>query len=92
MDINFSKEPSKELSQEQAREFLISISNNSPDIIKVVDLDVASEFKSVDGVVMSNGYGADDKYRSELLSISNEESPDIKILLNSEFNGDISVN
>ncbi|KAJ7944621.1 Dna replication complex gins sld5 [Quillaja saponaria] len=53
MDNNFSKTPSKELSEEQAREILIAISNSQPD--KVPDLDFASEFKSVDGIVMSNG-------------------------------------
>ena len=69
---SFSKEESKEV----ARETLIAISNALPE--KTPDLDCASEAKKVDGVAALNTDG-DDKYRTELISISYVDSPDIKI-------------
>ncbi|KAK7263327.1 hypothetical protein RJT34_30915 [Clitoria ternatea] len=71
-----SKSPSKKESKEVARESLIAISNTSPD--KILDSDSVSEIKKSDGVAMPN-FDQDDKFRSELISISYAESPDAKI-------------
>ncbi|KAK7330874.1 hypothetical protein VNO77_25080 [Canavalia gladiata] len=71
-----SKSPSNEESKEVARESLIAISNTSPD--KILDSKSASESKKSDGVVMPN-CDRDDRFRSELISISYVESPDVKI-------------
>lgn len=73
MDSNSS---SKKESTEVARESLIAISNYSPD--KILDSNSVSENKKSDGVAMPN-CDQDDKFRSELISISYAESPDVKI-------------
>ncbi|GMY29800.1 hypothetical protein FCV25MIE_25042 [Fagus crenata] len=72
MDIKAS---CKEVSEELARELLIAISYSLPD--QVLELNsVPENFNSVDNVVVSNNDGAE-KYRSELISISYVQSPDI---------------
>lgn len=64
----------KEVSDELARELLIAISYPVPD--QVLDL---SFLPVVDRVVVANGDGdGHEKYVSELTSISNVQSPDIK--------------
>lgn len=62
----------KEVSDELARELLIAISYPVPD--QVLDL---SFLPLVDRVVVAHGDGHE-KYVSELMSISNVQSPDIK--------------
>lgn len=71
-----NKSPSKKATKEIARELLIAISNSLPD--KIVESTCGSEIKKADGVAVANGDG-DDKFRSELISISYAESPDVKI-------------
>ncbi|KAE9607394.1 hypothetical protein Lal_00026568 [Lupinus albus] len=71
-----NKSPSKQESKDVARESLIAISNASPE--KVLDSNSALESKKSDVVSVTNSDG-DDKFRSELISISYEESPDAKI-------------
>ena len=72
-----SKSPSKKESTEvAARESLIAISNTSPDTI--VDSKTVSESKKSDGIVLPN-YDQDEQCRSDLISISYVESPDVKI-------------
>ncbi|KAJ1428935.1 hypothetical protein SESBI_08651 [Sesbania bispinosa] len=71
-----SKSPSKKESTEVARESLIAISNSSPD--KILDSNSVAESKKSDGVALPN-CDRDDKFRSELISISYVESPDVKI-------------
>ncbi|OIW21577.1 hypothetical protein TanjilG_06354 [Lupinus angustifolius] len=71
-----NKSPSKQESKDVARESLIAISNSSPE--KVLDSNSALESKKSDGVAVTNSDG-DEKFRSELISISYEESPDVKI-------------
>ncbi|KAI4308347.1 hypothetical protein L6164_031430 [Bauhinia variegata] len=78
-----NKSPSKKDSEEVVRESLIAISNASPDT--VLGLNFASESKKEDGVAVSNNDG-DDKFRSELISISNAESADNKAV---DFNGSL---
>lgn len=63
----------KEVSDELARELLIAISYPVPD--QVLDL----SFVPRDRVLVANGDG-DEKYVSELMTISNVQSPDIKNL------------
>ncbi|KAG5040523.1 hypothetical protein JHK82_012646 [Glycine max] len=70
-----NKSPSKE-SKEETRESLIAISNSLPD--KTLESKSALESKKSDGVAMQNR-DQDDKFRSELISISYAESPDEKI-------------
>ncbi|CAI0418473.1 unnamed protein product [Linum tenue] len=66
--------PCKEVSEEVARESLIAISYSVPD--KDTDSEALSS-SNKDGVAadMSNGGGVD-KYMSELISISDYQSPD----------------
>lgn len=71
-----NKSPSKKASKEVAREVLIAISNSLPD--KAVESNCGSEIKKADAVALVNG-DVDDKFRSELISISYEDSHDIKI-------------
>ncbi|XP_073219476.1 uncharacterized protein [Cicer arietinum] len=72
-----SKSPSKKESTDQvARESLIAISNTSPD--KILDSNSVSESKKSDGGVLPN-CDQDEQFRSELISISYSESPDVKI-------------
>ncbi|KAL1354485.1 hypothetical protein HN51_068296 [Arachis hypogaea] len=71
-----SKLPSNKASKEVARELLIAISNALPD--KNKDSNFVSEDKKADGFAMPNG-DLGDKFRSELISISYAESPDVKI-------------
>ncbi|KAK7367681.1 hypothetical protein VNO80_09699 [Phaseolus coccineus] len=73
MDI---KSPSKKAPEELSRELLIAISDCLPD--KILDSDIVTESDDADG------FGRpivdwDDKFRSELISISYVESPDVKI-------------
>ncbi|ONI06115.1 hypothetical protein PRUPE_5G041600 [Prunus persica] len=63
----------KEVSDELARELLIAISHPVPD--QVLDL----SFVPRDRVLVANGDG-DEKFVSELMTISNVPSPDIKNL------------
>ncbi|KAG2408470.1 uncharacterized protein HKW66_Vig0032920 [Vigna angularis] len=63
-------------SKEVARESLIAISNSLPE--KTLDSNSVSESKKSDGVAMPSR-DKDDKFRSELISISYAESPDLKI-------------
>ncbi|KAK2410228.1 hypothetical protein QL285_045602 [Trifolium repens] len=72
-----SKSPSKkETTEVAARESLIAISNTSPD--KILDSNSVSDSKKSDGVVLPN-CDQDEQFRSELISISYAESPDIKM-------------
>jgi len=72
-----SKSPSKKESSEvAARESLIAISNTSPD--KILNSNSVSESKKSDGAVLPN-CDQDEQFRSELISISYAESPDVKI-------------
>lgn len=71
-----SKSPVDKATKEVARELLIAISNSSPD--KIVELNCGSEVKKADGVAVANG-DVHDRFRSELISISYAESPDVKI-------------
>ncbi|BFG31087.1 hypothetical protein Pyn_09250 [Prunus yedoensis var. nudiflora] len=63
----------KEVSDELARELLIAISYPVAD--QVVDL----SFVPRDSVLVANG-DEDEKYVSELMTISNVQSPDVKNL------------
>ncbi|QCD91464.1 hypothetical protein DEO72_LG4g2429 [Vigna unguiculata] len=70
------KSPSKKASEELARELLIAISDSLPD--KILDSDIVPESEEADGFARPN-VDWDDKFRSELISISYVESPDVKI-------------
>jgi len=70
-----NRSPAKE-SKEVARESLIAISNSLPE--KTLDSNFVSESKKSDGIAIPNR-DKDDKFRSELISISYAESPDLKI-------------
>lgn len=70
-----STSPSKKASTEVARESLIAISYS---LAELQDFNFASESKTADGVAVSNCEG-EDKFRSELISISYTESHDAKI-------------
>lgn len=67
-----SKSPIK-ASEELARESLIAISDSLPD--KILDSDFVPESKDADGFASD----WNDKFRSELISISYVESADVKI-------------
>lgn len=72
-----SKSPSIKASEELARELLIAISDSLPD--KTLESDfVPEESKDANGSARTNG-DWDDKFRSELISISYVESPDVEI-------------
>ncbi|KOM44894.1 hypothetical protein LR48_Vigan06g020000, partial [Vigna angularis] len=72
-----SKSPSKKASEELSRELLIAISDALPD--KFLDSDIVPESgEDADGFARPN-VDWDDKFRSELISISYVESPDVKI-------------
>lgn len=72
-----NKAPCKEVSEELFRELLIGISNSLPE--KVAELNsVAESCKSVDSFVASNGEEPEN-YRSELISISYEQTTDVKV-------------
>ncbi|RZC30880.1 hypothetical protein D0Y65_002093 [Glycine soja] len=71
-----NKSPSNKASEELARELLIAISDSLPD--KTLDSDFVPESKDADSFARPNG-DWDDKFRSELISISYVESPDVKI-------------
>lgn len=74
MDIRV---PCEDVSEELTRELLIAISYSVPE--KDFDLDLPPEkLSNVDGVSVLNG-DITDHYRSELISISNEQSVDVKI-------------
>ncbi|OIV93415.1 hypothetical protein TanjilG_02952 [Lupinus angustifolius] len=70
-----NKSLSKQESKELARESLIAISNASPET--VLDSNSALETKTSDVVAVTNLEG-DDKFRSELISISYAESLNVK--------------
>ena len=73
-----NKVPGKEDSLELARELLIGISNITPE--EVPSLNCTPEgFLDTNGVAVSDGDWAE-KFRSELISISYEQSPDGKVL------------
>ncbi|KAF3449476.1 hypothetical protein FNV43_RR10204 [Rhamnella rubrinervis] len=66
------------VSEELTRELLIAISYSVPE--KVFDCNLSSEnFSRVDGLVVSNGDLVAEKYRSELISISYVDAPDLKV-------------
>ncbi|XVE65257.1 hypothetical protein DITRI_Ditri07aG0166600 [Diplodiscus trichospermus] len=70
-----SKVPSDKVTQELARELLIAISYSVPD----TDLNSDHASKNIaNGAVVANADEAE-KYRSELISISNAESPDAQV-------------
>jgi len=71
-----SKSASKKVPEELARELLIAISDSLPD--KILDSDIVPESEDADGFGRPN-VDWDDKFRSELISISYVESPDVKI-------------
>lgn len=65
------------VSEELTRELLIAISYTVPE--KVIDFNLSLEnFSHVDGFMVSNGDLVAEKYRSELISISYVEAPDLK--------------
>ncbi|KAL2348254.1 hypothetical protein Fmac_002254 [Flemingia macrophylla] len=71
-----SKSPSKKASEDLARELLIAISDCVPD--KILDSDPVPETNEADGFARANS-DWDDKFRSELISISYVEFPDVEI-------------
>ncbi|KAL4298423.1 hypothetical protein GQ457_12G001470 [Hibiscus cannabinus] len=74
-----SKVPSQKVTQELARELLIAISYSVPD----TDPNSNSASKIVDGTNGAVAANVDEveKYRSELISISDDQSPDAQIML-----------
>nr|DAD18177.1 TPA_asm: hypothetical protein HUJ06_019640 [Nelumbo nucifera] len=70
--------PGKEVSQELARESLIAISQSIPDKVLVSEL-YSENLNNKNVVEVEESDGAE-KYRSELISISYMQSPDIKTL------------
>ncbi|TMW93816.1 hypothetical protein EJD97_011112 [Solanum chilense] len=71
------KESGKEISEEVTRESLIAISYSEPERDPSVEsVPVNSNYENV---VKSLNDARDDKYRSELISISYEESPDTEV-------------
>lgn len=71
-----SRSTCDKVSEELTRELLIAISYSVPE--KVFDFNLPSENCSpVDGLVMANGDPVAEKYRSELISISYVEAPDL---------------
>lgn len=72
MDIEV---PSRPISKELARELLISISYSVPEAAKRSEL-LSGSSNCSNGAVLSNGDWAE-KYRSELISISYVQSPDM---------------
>lgn len=67
------------VSEELARELLMGISCSLPQ--KLLNLDnVPENFDRVDCIPVGNGDG-DEKYRSDLISISYIQSPDVNIVL-----------
>ncbi|XWS49600.1 hypothetical protein CRYUN_Cryun12cG0017100 [Craigia yunnanensis] len=74
MDV---KVPSDKVTQELARELLIAISYSVPD----TDLNSDHAPKNVDGANGAAVANADEaeKYRSELISISDAQSPDAQV-------------
>ncbi|KAF8107024.1 hypothetical protein N665_0128s0006 [Sinapis alba] len=77
------EQPSNDISQEQARESLIAISYTSPEEVEEDSL-TYSDVKPVvtttttNGVTKTNSEAAE-KLRSELISISYDESPDVTV-------------
>ncbi|KAK8709409.1 hypothetical protein V6N13_060425 [Hibiscus sabdariffa] len=72
-----SKVPSQKVTQELARELLIAISYSVPD----TDPNSNSASKIVDGTNGAVAANVDEveKYRSELISISDDQSPDAQV-------------
>ncbi|MCD9641956.1 hypothetical protein HAX54_028515 [Datura stramonium] len=71
------KESGKEISEEVTRESLIAISYCEPE--KDLSIESAPENSNDENVVKSVNVDTDDKYRSELISISYAESPDTEV-------------
>lgn len=71
------KESGKEISEEVTRESLIAISYSEPD--KDPSIESAPEISNNEKVVKSVDDIRDDKYRSDLISISYAESPDTEV-------------
>lgn len=71
--------PCKEASEDVTRESLIALSYSLPD--KVLTSKLSPENPKKENAVGQLGSeGAADEYRSELISISYPQSPDIKVL------------
>ncbi|GMI96178.1 hypothetical protein HRI_003287100 [Hibiscus trionum] len=72
-----SKVPSQKVTQELARELLIAISYSVPD----TDPNSDRALKIIDGTngAMAAYVDEDEKYRSELISISDDQSPDAQV-------------
>ncbi|GKU92264.1 hypothetical protein SLEP1_g6013 [Rubroshorea leprosula] len=68
--------PGKKVAEEVTRESLIAISYAEPD--KVVSSKLPSENLNGEKLVNGANHDGTEKYRSELISISYTESPDIK--------------
>ncbi|KAL0815762.1 hypothetical protein Bca101_072206 [Brassica carinata] len=70
------EQPSNDISQEQARESLIAISYTSPEEVEdsLTPSDVKPVVSTTNGVTKTNSEVAE-KLRSELISISYDESP-----------------
>ncbi|KAH0726255.1 hypothetical protein KY284_002120 [Solanum tuberosum] len=71
------KESGKEISEEVTRESLIAISYSEPEIDPSIES--VPENSNYENVVKSLNDIRDDKCRSELISISYEESPDTEV-------------
>ncbi|KAG5627172.1 hypothetical protein H5410_012390 [Solanum commersonii] len=71
------KESGKEISEEVTRESLIAISYSEPEIDPSIES--VPENSNRENVVKSLNDIRDDKYRSELISISYAESPDTEV-------------
>ncbi|KAK4738442.1 hypothetical protein R3W88_002139 [Solanum pinnatisectum] len=71
------KESGKEISEEVTRESLIAISYSEPEIDPSIES--VPENSNYENVVKSLNDIKDDKYRSELISISYAESPDTEV-------------
>ncbi|XP_055817663.1 uncharacterized protein LOC129886825 [Solanum dulcamara] len=71
------KESGKEISEEVTRESLIAISYSEPE--KDPSIESAPENSNYEYVVKSLNDVRDDKFRSELISISYAESPDTEV-------------
>lgn len=72
------KSPAKEASDDVTRESLIAISYSVPD--KLPAQKISSENLNDENLVEEINCDGAEKYRSELISISNSQSPDIKSL------------
>ncbi|KAK6804232.1 hypothetical protein RDI58_002016 [Solanum bulbocastanum] len=71
------KESGKEISEEVTRESLIAISYSEPEVDSSIES--VPENSNSENVVKCLNDIRDDKYRSELISISYAESPDTEV-------------